>query len=142
MKGRVRIRFLTAPATIRAGLAKPARASHLRRGRGSHRVTAAGQGRRHHGGRGRYGRRARPLVRQEGAKVIVGDVNATDGEQLAAQLGYSAVLWTSTSPIRNHGNRRLTHTFGVPTILVNNAGVTGPVALATELTDDAYHRTV
>jgi NAD(P)-dependent dehydrogenase (short-subunit alcohol dehydrogenase family) len=32
--------------------------------------------------------------------------------------------------------------FGVPTVLVNNTGVPGPVALTAELTDDAYHRTI
>ncbi|GAC1577999.1 MAG: glucose 1-dehydrogenase [Sphingomicrobium sp.] len=79
----------------------------------------------------------------EGAKVVLTDLNAAEGGALAKSLGDNAIFVehdVSDTP----GWRRVVEAaeaaFGPVNVLVNNAGVIGPVALTAELDDEAYAR--
>lgn len=72
---------------------------------------------------------ARTFVR-EGAKVIMTDINATDGERIAGELGDAAHFMQHDvarsdqwSAVVAEAERR----FGPVNVLVNNAGIIGPV---------------
>jgi len=80
----------------------------------------------------------------EGAKVLIADVNDTDGKKLADELGDAAIYqhldvgeeadWASAI-------ERVTGEFGLPTVLVNNAGILHFAELAsTKLAD--YERVI
>ncbi|WP_104182152.1 SDR family NAD(P)-dependent oxidoreductase [Arthrobacter sp. B0490] len=85
------------------------------------------------------------LFIEEGAKVILTDVDAAAGEALAAELGESALFLThdvsdaeSWAAVVEEGTR----TFGPITVLVNNAGLSGPYAQTAELDDATFNRLV
>lgn len=77
----------------------------------------------------------------EGAKVVLTDINAPTGEALAAELGPNAMF------IRHdvrHGSQwaavieQSEAEFGRVTVLVNNAGIIGPLANVTDLTEEDF----
>jgi 3alpha(or 20beta)-hydroxysteroid dehydrogenase len=78
----------------------------------------------------------------EGAKVALTDLNAERGQQIADELG-DAVLFvrhdvTSPADWRRVVTEVEAH-FGSPvTVLVNNAGIIGPVASTVDLDEDDY----
>lgn len=77
----------------------------------------------------------------EGAKVILTDLNAEAGDALARTLGASAIF-VQHDVAEAAGWRRVLdaarQAFGVPNVLINNAGVIGPVAATADLDEDAY----
>ncbi|GAB7543117.1 glucose 1-dehydrogenase [Cupriavidus sp. 8B] len=63
----------------------------------------------------------------EGAKVVVADVNGEGARRVANELGASATAFTCDVSKATDVNAMVQHcvdTFGVPNIVVNNAGVT------------------
>ena len=81
------------------------------------------------------------LFVQEGAKVILTDLNVDGGEALARELGDAATFMahdvTRPDSWRN-AIARTVDIHGTIDILVNNAGILGPMATTVELTDDGY----
>jgi 3alpha(or 20beta)-hydroxysteroid dehydrogenase len=83
---------------------------------------------------------ARKFV-EEGAKVVLTDLNQEGGQALADELGENALFvqhdvtkldsWTNVV-------EKAVAKFGEITILVNNAGVLGPIAETAELTEEQY----
>ncbi len=85
------------------------------------------------------------LFVQRGARVVVSDVNHADGKRLADDLGPNAVFieLDVTDPLSWESALDATQiAFGPVSVLVNNAGLPGPVVSTTDLTDSEYHRTV
>ncbi|TDC70754.1 glucose 1-dehydrogenase [Streptomyces hainanensis] len=83
---------------------------------------------------------ARRFVR-EGARVVLTDVNEERGTRIAAELGENArFLRHDVASLADW--RRVVEeaerAFGPVTVLVNNAGILGPVAGTVELTEDDY----
>lgn len=82
---------------------------------------------------------------EEGAKVILTDLNSDDGAALAAELGSSAIFvahdvadpaqWAEVV-------RRGQAAFGTIDTLVNNAGIIGAIAKTMELSVDEYQHVV
>ncbi|MGX6448539.1 glucose 1-dehydrogenase [Patulibacter sp. S7RM1-6] len=77
----------------------------------------------------------------EGAKVLLTDLNEERGRRIAEELGESARFVRQDvtdadawAQVVDEAERA----FGPVTVLVNNAGVLGPIASATELDVDAY----
>lgn len=85
---------------------------------------------------------ARAFVDQ-GARVILTDINAADGAALATELG-DAALFIEHDVTSADGWRdvvaRAEVAFGPVTVLVNNAGIIGPVASTVELTEADFLR--
>ena len=85
---------------------------------------------------------ARAFVEQ-GAKVILTDMNERGGQALAAQLGADAFFirhdvakaadWAA---VVQQGEKR----FGTIDVLVNNAGILGPLASTAEMTESEFLR--
>jgi 3alpha(or 20beta)-hydroxysteroid dehydrogenase len=85
------------------------------------------------------------LFAREGAKVILTDIDEEAGLRIAGELGEAALFlshdvtdpnaWTSVVAAGSDH-------FGPITVLVNNAGVAGPVQKSLELTIDAYLKTI
>lgn len=81
----------------------------------------------------------------EGAKVIITDLNEKDGSELAKELGENALYvhhdvsdpdsWAAAVTAG-------TEAFGPITVLVNNAGLSGPSAVTAELDPKAYDMVV
>lgn len=79
----------------------------------------------------------------EGAKVVLTDVNAEAGGQLAAALGgqaHFAALDVASSAAWQRVVAETEGRFGAVTVLVNNAGIIGPVASTTDLSEEDYLR--
>jgi 3alpha(or 20beta)-hydroxysteroid dehydrogenase len=79
----------------------------------------------------------------EGARVVMTDVNDERGEQIAAELGDNArfVKADVTSPADWRRVLEETEaTFGPVTVLVNNAGIIGPIAETVDFDEDDYLR--
>ena len=79
----------------------------------------------------------------EGAKVVVADVNADAGRRLAADAGVSAHFAPRDVTSGAAWQRIVPDTearFGAVSILVNNAGVIGPVISTTELSEADYQQ--
>jgi 3alpha(or 20beta)-hydroxysteroid dehydrogenase len=81
----------------------------------------------------------------EGAKVIVADVNVKAGKAVADSLGGNAIFlphdvtkWESWSNTVSEGER----VFGTINVLVNNAGVLGPIANTGDLTEADYLKVI
>jgi len=90
--------------------------------------------------RGMGASHARRFV-EEGAKVIMTDINEEAGSALAKELGSNALFLrhdvtdaSSWSEVVSKG----TSAFGPITVLVNNAGVLGPIAKTAELSEEEY----
>jgi 3alpha(or 20beta)-hydroxysteroid dehydrogenase len=85
---------------------------------------------------------ARAFV-EHGAKVILGDLNEKAGKALAAELGAGAIFvkqdvskaedWKA---LLQRGEER----FGTVNVLVNNAGILGPLAATTEMPEAEFLR--
>ena len=87
---------------------------------------------------------ARRFVK-EGAEVALTDINTEGGEILAKELGSKARFFTHDVADLADWTRvvsEVDEAFGAPTVLVNNAGIIGPVAETTELSEDDYLRVV
>ncbi|WP_221791750.1 glucose 1-dehydrogenase [Aquisediminimonas sediminicola] len=79
----------------------------------------------------------------EGAKVVLTDRSAEAGQKLADSLGPNALFvhhdvtdfaqWTNVVA-------KAEAAFGPVTVLVNNAGILGPMAQTVELTEEGYHQ--
>jgi 3alpha(or 20beta)-hydroxysteroid dehydrogenase len=77
----------------------------------------------------------------EGARVMLTDVNVEAGRQLAAALGAHARFTALDVCAGTAWQKVVADTeasFGEVTILVNNAGIIGPIASTTELSEDDY----
>jgi 3alpha(or 20beta)-hydroxysteroid dehydrogenase len=80
-----------------------------------------------------------------GAKVVLTDLNAELGQQVADSIDGDAVFVQHdvTDPASWAQVVATTReTFGVPNVLVNNAGYAGPEVKAADFTDEDYLRTV
>lgn len=77
----------------------------------------------------------------EGANVVLTDVNVAAGESLATSLGTSARFVRHDVASGEDWKRVVAHAeaqFGPVTVLVNNAGVIGPVVSSVELSEHDY----
>ena len=81
------------------------------------------------------------LFVKEGAKVILTDVNEAAGAKLAAELGANAHFIKQDVTKKSEWDK-LVHAgeakFGPVTVLVNNAGVLGPIRSTAELSEDEF----
>lgn len=83
---------------------------------------------------------ARLFVR-EGAKVVLTDINAVRGAEVAAELGDAAMFLSHDVAYEADWSRVVEAAearFGRVTVLVNNAGVIGPVKRLLELTTEEF----
>jgi 3alpha(or 20beta)-hydroxysteroid dehydrogenase len=92
------------------------------------------------GARGMGEAHARLFV-AEGAKVILTDLSEQAGQAIAQELGENALFLKHDVTKLADWQRVVAEgeaKFGPVTVLVNNAGVLGPIAATTELTEDGY----
>jgi len=85
---------------------------------------------------------ARIFVR-EGAKVILTDLNETRGKALAAELGDDAVFIRHDVTSEASWNEVVAASeskFGKITVLVNNAGILGPIAKTADLSEADFQQ--
>lgn len=78
---------------------------------------------------------------KEGAKVSLTDLNEESGQALANELGENALFIRQdvTSPADwERVVKETEDAFGPITVLVNNAGILGPIAKTVELTEEDY----
>jgi 3alpha(or 20beta)-hydroxysteroid dehydrogenase len=83
---------------------------------------------------------ARTFVR-EGAKVVMTDVNEDRGREIAAELGANAHFVKQDVANRDDWERVVADTnarFGDITVLVNNAGIIGPVQGLLDFSDEDF----
>jgi 3alpha(or 20beta)-hydroxysteroid dehydrogenase len=81
----------------------------------------------------------------EGAKVALTDLNEGDGERIAKELGHNALfLRHDVASLRDWQRvvRETEAVFGTVTILVNNAGILGPLAETTEISEEDYLKVI
>src|ERR1700752_4733273 len=67
----------------------------------------------------------------EGAKVVMTDINDEAGEKMAAELGENAHFVRADAASLADWRRVVTEaeaTFGPVSVLINNAGIIGPIA--------------
>jgi 3alpha(or 20beta)-hydroxysteroid dehydrogenase len=91
--------------------------------------------------RGMGSSHARKFV-EEGAKVILSDLSDRAGKELADDLGPNALFVHHDATAADSWNQLVMQgiaAFGEITILVNNAGVLGPLAKTADLDETAYH---
>ena len=83
------------------------------------------------------------MMAREGAKVILTDINAKDGEALAKNIGSNA-LFIQHDVTSAEGWKSVVETaekhFGSVNVLVNNAGILGPVEGIENLNEDVYRK--
>src|SRR5262249_46553987 len=80
------------------------------------------------GGAGGIGRATAELLVQEGAKVVIADVDTTRGEAAAAELGGATAFKRTDVAIAQEGQARVDFAgsrFGGLHIMFNNAGIGG-----------------
>lgn len=80
---------------------------------------------------------------EEGARVVMTDINDDRGDQIAAELGENARFIKADVTSMDDWRRVVAEaeaTFGPVTVLVNNAGIIGAIAETVELDEDEYHR--
>jgi len=87
---------------------------------------------------------ARLLV-EEGAKVILTDLDKAAGAALAAELGGDALFLSHD--VSDPGSwasvvREGSETFGTITVLVNNAGISGPYKATADFDDETFDKIV
>lgn len=85
------------------------------------------------------------LFIEEGAKVIITDLNEKDGAALATELGENAYFLShdvsdadSWASVISAGVEK----FGAITVLVNNAGLSGPNAFTADLDPETFRKVV
>jgi 3alpha(or 20beta)-hydroxysteroid dehydrogenase len=81
----------------------------------------------------------------EGAKVVLTDVNEAGGSALAAELGDNALFIKHDVTSLDQWKavvEQAEAAFGPVTILVNNAGILGPIANIVDIDPDAYLQTI
>lgn len=79
----------------------------------------------------------------EGAKTVITDINAAAGEALAAELGANAMfapLDVGSSASWQQVVASAEASFGPISVLVNNAGIVGPVKSCEDLDEDEFLR--
>jgi 3alpha(or 20beta)-hydroxysteroid dehydrogenase len=79
----------------------------------------------------------------EGASVVMTDINAEMGKKIAAELGEKALFIEADVTSLADWQRVVAETeatFGPVTVLINNAGIIGPIADTVELDEEAYHQ--
>lgn len=79
----------------------------------------------------------------EGAKVILTDLNEQRGAALAAELGANALFLRHDVTSEASWNEIVAAAqakFGNITVLVNNAGILGPIAKTAELSEADFHK--
>lgn len=87
------------------------------------------------GGASGIGKAIVKLFVQEGAKVVIGDLNEEAGRDLAAKMGKEAIFVKVNAALPEDNERLVTDTlahFGRLDIAVNNAGIGGASALVGE----------
>ena len=85
------------------------------------------------------------LFIEEGAKVVMTDVNEKDGQALANELGENALFIKQDVSKASDWTKVVSETekaFGPATVLVNNAGILGPVAKTTEISEADYLKVI
>ena len=81
----------------------------------------------------------------EGAKVALTDLNEKRGKQIADELGKNALFLRHDVASLSDWQRVLKETeaaFGPVTILVNNAGIIGPLASTVEISEEDYLKVI
>jgi len=81
----------------------------------------------------------------EGARVVLTDLNAQDGEALAHELGPDALFIAQDVTLAADWARVVATTearFGPVNVLVNNAGILGPVAQTDAITEADYMKVI
>lgn len=85
------------------------------------------------------------LFVEEGAKVVITDINENDGQNLADELGENAIFLkhdvTQTADWE-HVIKETNNTFNQIDGLVNNAGITGENIKLEDLTDEEYYKVI
>jgi len=80
---------------------------------------------------------------EEGAKVVLSDLNEDAGGALALEFGDNA-CFHAFDVASEAGWREIVtlaeQRFGPVTVLVNNAGITGPIVATTDFSEDDYQR--
>jgi len=77
----------------------------------------------------------------EGARVVMTDINDERGNKIAAELGENAVFIKADAASLADWQRVVTEaeaTFGPVSVLINNAGIIGPIAGTVELEEEDY----
>ncbi|EED36330.1 3-oxoacyl-(acyl-carrier-protein) reductase [Luminiphilus syltensis NOR5-1B] len=77
----------------------------------------------------------------QGAKVLMTDVNEKDGERIAEEIGDAAIFALHDVGRADHWTRVVALAekhFGPVTVLVNNAGIIGPISSVAELTLEEF----
>ena len=77
----------------------------------------------------------------EGAQVVMTDINDEQGEKIAAELGKNVVFIRADVTSLADWRRVVAEaeaTFGPVSVLINNAGIIGPIAETVELDEEAY----
>lgn len=81
------------------------------------------------------------MMAQAGAKVVMTDVNASAGAEIADDIGENAIFIehdVTDAAGWDDVVAKAESTFGHVNVLVNNAGVLGPLAGLDDLTEEAY----
>lgn len=85
------------------------------------------------------------VLAAEGARVILTDVQEAEGRALADEIGESALFvrhdvasWDDWKRVVGEGEAR----FGPVTVLINNAGIIGPIVPTTEIEMADYERVI
>ncbi len=79
----------------------------------------------------------------EGASVVMTDINDEMGEKIAAELGENARFIKADVTSLDDWRRVVAETeatFGPVTVLINNAGIIGPLSETVDLDEEAYHQ--
>lgn len=85
------------------------------------------------------------LFIEEGAKVVLADLNEVAGKSLANKLGSNAMFVKLDVSISNdwkNAVKEVEVNFGPINILVNNAGIADPIAPIHEMDDEGYMRMI
>ncbi|WP_299782884.1 glucose 1-dehydrogenase [uncultured Formosa sp.] len=82
----------------------------------------------------------------EGAKVILTDLNEERGQTIAAELGKENALFVKQDVTKPEDWKNVIaqaeSKFGPVNVLVNNAGIIGPLAQTIELTEEQYQKVI
>jgi 3alpha(or 20beta)-hydroxysteroid dehydrogenase len=79
----------------------------------------------------------------EGASVVMADINSERGERIASELGENALFIKADVTSMDDWRRVVEESekrFGPVSVLINNAGIIGPIAGILDLEEEDYHR--